>query len=146
MPAENVTASAETDTDRAILACVDAAFDGMDDDFNTAIAIAALNDLSSYINKLANKQMDASEVSPWVLERAKSAVNDLIANVFGLTDDTATGSDDKTLDGLMSLILDFRATARANKDWPASDKIRDGLTAAGIAVKDGKEGTSWGKI
>jgi cysteinyl-tRNA synthetase len=146
MPAENVTASAETDTDRAILACVDAAFEGMDDDFNTAIAIAALNDLSSYINKLANKQMDASEVSPWVLERAKSAVNDLIANVFGLTDDTATGSDDKTLDGLMSLILDFRATARANKDWPASDKIRDGLTAAGIAVKDGKEGTSWGKI
>ena len=146
MPAENVTASAETDTDRAILACVDAAFDGMDDDFNTAIAIAALNDLSSYINKLANKQLDASEVSPWVLERAKSAVNELIANVFGLTDDTATGSDDKTLDGLMSLILDFRATARANKDWPASDKIRDGLTAAGIAVKDGKEGTSWGKI
>lgn len=146
MPATNVTATSETDTDRAILACVDAAFDGMDDDFNTAIAIAALNDLSSYINKLANKQVAASEVSPWVLERAKSAVHDLIAHVFGLTDDTATGSDDNTLEGLMSLILDFRATARSNKDWTASDKIRDALTTAGIAVKDGKEGTTWNKI
>lgn len=46
----------------------------------------------------------------------------------------------------MNLILDIRATARApKKDWGTSDKIRDGLSAAGIVVKDGKEGTSWAK-
>ena len=119
---------------------------GMNDDFNTAIAIAALNDLSSYINKLANQQLAPSEISPWVLERAKTAVYDLITNVFGLLDDTSGGgNEDNTIDGLMGLILELRASARANKDWPTSDKIRDALTEIGIAVKDGKEGASWSK-
>jgi cysteinyl-tRNA synthetase len=43
----------------------------------------------------------------------------------------------------MDLVLDLRQQARTNKDWTTSDKIRDGLAAAGIVVKDGKEGTSW---
>jgi cysteinyl-tRNA synthetase len=116
----------------------------MNDDFNTAIAIAALNELSTYINKLSNLQLASSEISPWVLERSKAAVNDLITNVFGLFDDTSTGGkEDNTIEGLMSLILELRAAARSNKDWPTSDKIRDALTEIGIAVKDGKEGASW---
>ncbi|MFN7326883.1 MAG: cysteine--tRNA ligase, partial [Chitinophagales bacterium] len=68
IPSNTTTATAETDTDRAILDCIQNAFEGMNDDFNTAIAIAALNDLSSYINKLANQQLAPSEISPWVLE------------------------------------------------------------------------------
>jgi cysteinyl-tRNA synthetase len=41
------------------------------------------------------------------------------------------------------LVLELRQEAREKKDWSTSDKIRDGLAAAGILVKDGKEGTSW---
>jgi cysteinyl-tRNA synthetase len=41
--------------------------------------------------------------------------------------------------------LEMRTAARTNKDWGTSDKIRDGLVAAGIIVKDGKEGTTWSK-
>jgi cysteinyl-tRNA synthetase len=146
IPSSAITATAETDTDRAILDCIQNAFEGMNDDFNTAIALAALNDLSSYINKLANQQLAPSEISPWVLERAKVAVNDLIANVFGLLDDTSGGGkEDNTIEGLMNLILELRASARANKDWPTSDKIRDALTEIGVTVKDGKEGASWSK-
>jgi cysteinyl-tRNA synthetase len=44
---------------------------------------------------------------------------------------------------LMNLILELRQEARANKDWTTADKIRDGLTAAGIVVKDGKDGVTW---
>ena len=146
MEATLATATAETDTDRAILAAIEAAYEGMDDDFNTAIAIAAINDLSGYINKLANKQIASAEVSPWVLERAKTAVQSFITDVFALADDMASAADDTTLDGLMGLILDLRAGARANKDWTVSDKIRDALVNAGIAVKDGKEGTTWTKL
>jgi cysteinyl-tRNA synthetase len=145
MPVSAATSASETDTDRAILAAIDDAFAGMDDDFNTAMAIAAVNDLSGHINKLANQQIDASEVSPWVLERAKTAISDLIAHVFGLLDDTGSAGDDNTLNGLMDLILQLRANARANKDWGTSDQIRDALNAAGIVVKDGKEGTNWSK-
>jgi len=39
--------------------------------------------------------------------------------------------------------MDLRSSARENKDWTTSDKIRDGLLGAGIHVKDEKNGASW---
>ena len=51
--------------------------------------------------------------------------------------------NDSKLSPVMDLVLELRQEAREKKDWPTSDKIRDGLAAAGIVVKDGKEGTSW---
>jgi cysteinyl-tRNA synthetase len=131
----------ESATDRALLDLVEQAYKGMDDDFNTAIAIAAFNEIGAYVNKIANKQMDASEVSPWVLERLKTVFNAFIFDIFGLKNED--DGDNGLTEGLMGLILDIRASARAQKDWGTSDKIRDALTAAGIAVKDGKEGVSW---
>ena len=135
----------ESDTDRAILALIDEAYAGMDDDFNTAIALAALNELGSYVHKLVNKQIDASEMAPWVIERLKTVFTVFITDIFGLHDEAGSNNADGTVDGLMELILDIRKAAREQKDWPTSDKIRDGLAAVGIAVKDGKEGSSWTK-
>lgn len=134
----------ESETDRAILQGIEEAYQGMDDDFNTAMAIASLNELGSYVHKLANQQMEASEVSPWVLERLKSAFKTFINDVFGLYDDGGA-EDDGTLEKLMGLILDIRADVRARKEWSVSDQIREALTAAGITVKDGKEGATWSK-
>jgi cysteinyl-tRNA synthetase len=53
-----------------------------------------------------------------------------------------TQADDR-LSPVMDLVLELRQSAREAKDWTMSDKIRDGLLAAGIIVKDSKEGTSW---
>lgn len=133
----------ESDTDRAILALIEDAYQGMDDDFNTAIAIAALNEMGSYVHKLSNQQLPHSEVAPWVLERMKAAFNTFISDIFGLKDEAA--EDNGTVDGLMELILDIRAQARTQKDWATSDKIRNALAVVGIQVKDGKEGVSWSK-
>jgi cysteinyl-tRNA synthetase len=60
-------------------------------------------------------------------------------------DETDNLSDDHMaqLDGLMQFIIEMRQTARANKDWATSDKIRDTLAAIDIELKDGKEGTKW---
>ncbi len=135
----------ESATDRAILDLIEQAYAGMDDDFNTAIAIASLNEMGSYVHKLANQQLAATDVSPWVLERMKTVFQAFISDIFGLKDETDSAGDNQTVEGLMALILDIRAAARAQKDWGTSDKIRDGLAAAGIAVKDGKDGTSWTK-
>ena len=44
---------------------------------------------------------------------------------------------------LVEMLLDERLKARAAKDWAASDRIRDGLAAAGIRVKDRKDGSDW---
>ncbi|MCW5922313.1 MAG: cysteine--tRNA ligase [Saprospiraceae bacterium] len=134
----------ETDTDRAILALIENAYQGMDDDFNTAVAIAALNELGGYVNKLANQQLSHSEVAPWVLERLKTVFTTFIHDVFGLKEEDAN-EDNSTLEGLMELLLDIRAQARQQKDWATSDKIRDALAVVGIQVKDGKEGATWSK-
>jgi cysteinyl-tRNA synthetase len=134
----------ESATDRALLDLIEAAYSGMDDDFNTAVALAALNEIGSYFHKIANKQLDAKEVAPWVLERLKTVYHNFIFDIFGLKEE-AEGGSDGTVDGLMSLILDIRANARAQKDFGTSDKIRDALAEVGIAVKDGKEGVSWAK-
>jgi cysteinyl-tRNA synthetase len=60
--------------------------------------------------------------------------------------DTSSALDQELRDGIeqvMQLVLEMRQQARANKDWGTSDQIRDALKAAGIVVKDSKEGSSW---
>jgi cysteinyl-tRNA synthetase len=51
-------------------------------------------------------------------------------------------SSDK-LSGVVELLISMRKEARDNKDWALSDKIRDELSAIGIQLKDGKEGTTF---
>lgn len=134
----------ETEHDRAILALIEDAYQGMDDDFNTAIALACLSELGGYVNKLANKQLGSGDVAPWVIERLKTVYHTFVFDIFGLKDEEPK-EDNGTVEGLMELILELRANARAQKDWAASDKIRDVLAEVGIQVKDGKEGVSWEK-
>lgn len=144
MPLPDNYDGSESDTDRAILHDIEQAFEGMDDDFNTAIAIANLNQAGSYVHKLHNGQIGPNEVSPWVLERLKTVFHSFLFDIFGLHDDLSKNNDnDGKLSGLMELVLTLRAQARAQKDWATSDQIRDALGSIGIQVKDGKEGTSW---
>jgi len=133
----------ENEHDRAILELIEEAYRGMDDDFNTAIAIGALNELGTFAHKIANQQLAADAIAPWVLEKLKVTFSTFITQIFGLKDDADEAADDGAVDGLMNLILDIRKEARAQKDFATSDKIRDALTAVGITVKDGKEGATW---
>ena len=59
--------------------------------------------------------------------------------------DEETGSEGarKVIDGLMGMVLEQRAAAKAAKDWATSDHIRDSLKALGIQVKDTKDGAEW---
>ncbi|HNE29100.1 MAG TPA: cysteine--tRNA ligase, partial [Saprospiraceae bacterium] len=135
----------ESDTDRAVLAAIEEAYEGLDDDFNTAIVLAALNELGSYVHKYANAQLPAGALSPWVIERLKTAFQTFLFDILGLQDEASAGADNQTVENLMRLILDIRAEARTQKDWATSDKIRDALAAAGITVKDGKDGVTWSR-
>ena len=135
----------ESDTDREVLKLIDNAYAGMDDDFNTAITLASLNEMGTIVNKLVNKQIPAGEVSPWVVERLKTVFNTFMFDIFGLQDETGGGNETETVSGLMELILAIRTKARQDKNWDTSDLIRDSLGALGIQVKDGKEGSSWTK-
>ena len=114
----------------------------MDDDLNSPMVISALFDWVRIINQLVDGQQSITAAD---LEELKATVYRYTFDILGLRDEkaagTASGRDYVT--PLVEMLLDERLKARAAKDWAASDRIRDGLTAAGIRVKDRKDGTDW---
>ena len=65
-------------------------------------------------------------------------------DILGLSSSVAEGGKSaESLEGVMEILLEIRAKAKANKDFATSDMIRDKLKAVGIAVMDGKDGASW---
>ncbi len=131
--------------DAELNSLMDGVYEEMDDDFNTPKTLARIFELVSRINSLKGGQLPISEVSADTLARLKQVFHDFVYVVFGLLDEDATEGNDGTLDGLMQLIIDIRADARGRKDWGTSDKIRDALKSLRLQLKDGKEGTSWGR-
>lgn len=117
---------------------VNSFYSAMNDDFNAPILIANLFEAVKQINLINDGNASISFADRELLEKEMKG---FVFDVLGLQ---ATESNtDSKLAPVMDLVLDLRQQARMNKDWTTSDKIRDGLAAAGIVVKDGKEGTSW---
>jgi cysteinyl-tRNA synthetase len=132
--------------DKEINAIMDTAFADMSDDFNTPKALANLFELVTKINSLKGGQLSFVNITTGTLDRLKKTFNDFIFDIFGLLNEDFDSSGDGVVEGLMKLILDMRQTARTNRDWATSDKIRDSLKELDIVVKDGKEGASWSKV
>jgi cysteinyl-tRNA synthetase len=76
------------------------------------------------------------------IEKLSNVVHGFVFDVLGLT--LTTKEEDNTyLDKALSVLIEMRNQARANKDFATSDRIRDELMAKGIQLKDGKEGTTY---
>ncbi len=114
-------------------------YTAMDDDFNTPILIAHLFDAVKMINSIK----DGSEsITTGDLERLKAMMNGFVHDVLGLdTEEINEGSD--KLDGVVKMLIEMRNQARVDKNWALSDQIRDQLSALGIQLKDGAEGTTF---
>lgn len=116
-------------------------YDAMNDDMNTPIVISHLFEVAKVINTVNDKKASLTQSD---IDELKSIFDIFVFQVLGLRDESSADNE-AMLDGLMQMILEIRATAKANKDWATSDKIRDSLSAIGIAVKDGKDGATWEK-
>ena len=114
-------------------------YEAMNDDFNTPIVISHFFDMAKIINTVNDKKATLSQPD---IDEMKSLFDTFLFDILGLMDE-ATGDNTLLLDGLMQMVLDVRAQAKANKDWATSDKIRDRLSALGVTVKDGKDGATW---
>ena len=114
-------------------------YDAMNDDLNTPIVLSHFFDMAKVINTVNDKKATLTQKDIDIL---KDIFDTFLFGVLGLKNEDA-GDNTALVDGLMKMILDIRATAKANKDWTTSDKIRDSLSALGVTVKDGKEGASW---
>jgi cysteinyl-tRNA synthetase len=120
---------------------VESCYAALNDDFNSAVLIAALFEGATLINKCKDGQLSLTHVD---LDLLKDKFTAFIVDILGLKPETESGGGNtEVIDGLMNLIIEMRQEARATKNFALSDKIRDHLQAAGIVLKDGKEGTSW---
>ncbi|MBQ0144553.1 MAG: cysteine--tRNA ligase [Bacteroidales bacterium] len=117
-------------------------YDSLCDDMNTPIALSLIFDAVRIINTAKEKKLDLSK-GDW--DTLIQLFDDIVFGVFGLKDENAaeSGKGKDVIGGLMAMVLEERAKAKAAKDWATSDKIRDTLKALGISVKDGKDGAEW---
>lgn len=106
----------------------------MDDDLNTADAIAAIFDLVRDIN---TKILDKA-VSYAVCTAAADLFDELCA-VLGILYNRKSND----LDSEIEALIQQRQEAKKNKDFATADKIRDDLKARGIILKDTRQGTTW---
>ena len=111
-----------------------AAFEkAMDDDFNTADAIAAIFDLVKYANTTANGDSSKAYVT---------ALYELIvklADVLGIV----VEKKEELLDADVEALIQERQAARKERNFARADEIRDELLAKGIILEDTREGVKW---
>jgi cysteinyl-tRNA synthetase len=112
----------------------------MNDDFNSPMLIAHLFDAVRIINSAVDKKETLTSADLAVLKRI---MHTFIFDILGLMDETKHMAGSDVIEGLMRLIIEIRQSAREQKDWATSDKIRDALKEAGIEIKDTKEGVEW---
>jgi len=118
----------------------------MDDDFNTAEAIAVLFEMAREVNKLRN---EGPATAATLAERLKALGGvlgllqaDPEAFLQGGAETEADGLDAAAIDSLIQQRLD----ARKNRDWAEADRIREELKAQGIVLEDGAGGTTWRRV
>lgn len=128
--------------DKEIMTLCDRCKEYMDDDFNTAMTLANLFELSSKINAFHEKLVPLNSISRQAFEKLSQTFRTYIMDVLGLKDEQ-TFNDHHLTERLMQLIIDIRKKVREKKDYATSDIIRDELAKINIQLLDGKEGTSW---
>ncbi|UOQ83890.1 cysteine--tRNA ligase [Gracilibacillus salinarum] len=106
----------------------------MDDDFNTANAIAVIFDLV----KEANRYLQSDQTHTDILQTFVDTLNDWLT-VLGIPQT----SESDLLDEEIEDLIEQRITARKNKDFQLADQIRDDLKAKHIILEDTPQGTRW---
>jgi cysteinyl-tRNA synthetase len=131
--------------------------DSMDDDFNTAQAVAALFDLAREINRAREENYDVTSalntltelagVLGFTLEEPKKPP--LEAGPFiGLLSELShefrrAPRHDMKVEQLIQLLIETREKSRKAKQWQLADMVRQRLIELGVALEDTPKGTVW---
>jgi cysteinyl-tRNA synthetase len=137
----------------------------MDDDFNTAQALAALFDLAREINRSGESGLAVEEARETLKELAgvlgmtlaepekpeleaqpfaglrESLLSEIAQAAPELT--VVEKSDPQDAAGIIERLVTLRAALRKNKQFLLADRVRGGLDALGIALEDTPQGTTW---
>ena len=121
--------------------------EALDDDFNTAGAIAGLFDLCNSLNRfIESEQLEthSTDTSLSLIVEGSHMLTTL-GQILGLFNSPlqATAPTDGLTDDLMQILIDLRAQARQDKNFALSDAIRDRLSELKITLEDHADGTLW---
>lgn len=132
-------------------------YDAMSDDFNTALAITYMFELSKEIGNYYGEFI-GGEILPVTIDgdiilRVREIYLEM-AEIIGIfeqpvpveAEEQKSDGDSELVGSLMKIIIALRQEARAAKNWAVADKIRDELKAAGIIVEDTPQGAVWKKV
>ena len=135
----NASAETSTEEEKELLAKADVYTEGferaMDDDFNTADAIASVFELVKYINTTADGN------------RSKEYLDSLYERLFKLTDvlGIIIERKEEMLDEEIEAMIEKRQAARKERNFALADQIRDEQLQKGIILEDTREGVKWKK-
>jgi cysteinyl-tRNA synthetase len=133
--------------------------EALDDDMNTAVALAHVLEFAAEAEAIPvenragaaqtyAKALDLLGLTPnasWLEESVTTLPLDVAARL------AAALSDEVSFDGAspheaVERVVARRTQARAERDWAASDRLRDALLACGVEIQDSKDGTTWRAI
>ncbi len=114
----------------------------MDDDFNTPEAIAVLFELAHELNRARDGDHERTGDLAATL-RSLGAILGLLQADPDTYLRTATSGEASLDEARIEVLLEQRDQARRERDWAASDRIRDALLEQGIVLEDGPAGTTW---
>jgi len=133
---DGVEPPANTDYEQRFMAA-------MNDDFNTAEALAAMFDLARDINKARETDVEQARQLAALLRQLGGILGLLQAEPESYLKGGDTASAGGLSDDEINSMIEARQQARAEKNWAESDRIRDQLQDAGIILEDGPQGTTW---
>lgn len=114
----------------------------MDDDFNTPEALSIVFELARELNKVKAEDQELAAQLAAIIAKLGEVLGILQADPESFLQGE---QDDDEVAKIEALILK-RNQARADKQWADADAARDALTAMGVVLEDGAEGTTWRKV
>jgi cysteinyl-tRNA synthetase len=111
--------------------------EAMDDDFNTARAIAVLFEAAKQAKNQSHSLTDRQNYAHALVEMGQAL------GFFMHLDEKLTTNLNETAEQLIELFISYRSQAKKDKNWAMADGIRDDLKKLGIQLKDTPTGTQW---
>jgi cysteinyl-tRNA synthetase len=136
VPEEGVTVDDQLTTQ--IDGIIENCYRALNDDFNTAKAIAQLFNLLKKINSISTKSLKPAEIGEQAFTKMIETYRSLVEDVLGFKEEKP-----ENIDGLIDILLDIYRKAKESKDYEKVDEIRASLKKYGIVLKDMKNAIGW---
>lgn len=112
----------------------------MNDDLSTPQVIAHLFEAARVANSVNGGQIMLNEDN---ITKLNTIFDVYLFGILGIAKEKE--NDSELLGNMVQLLINMRTEAKMNKNYALSDEIRDKLAAAGVQIKDSREGTTWTK-